>query len=227
MVPGRVKHYAGDGAIYADKMDALINGWRNVWKRDLPFYYVQIAPLLYHVTRTNYVVSPEAAPRLWEAQTATLRLPKTGMIVISDCVDDLNDIHPINKKPVGERLASWALAKDYGHNEIEVSGPMFRSVEFEGDKAILQFDHVGGGLVAKGDRPLDWFVIGDESGNLYPGNAVITGETVIVTNSNVLKPTVIHFAWDEAARANFFNKAGLPAIPFRTDNPFTKKELLK
>ena len=123
---GESNIYVGDGADYADKMVALVNGWRAAWHRELPFYYVQVAPLLYHTTRTNLVVSPEAAPRLWEAQAACLKLlPRTGMIVTTDLVDDLTDIHPRNKKDVGERLARWALAKNYGHNEIEVSGPSF------------------------------------------------------------------------------------------------------
>ena len=221
---GESNIYAGDGAIYADKMTALIHGWREAWQRELPFYYVQVAPLLYHVTRHSMVVSPEAEPRLWEAQTVCLRLPHTGMIVTTDLVDDLTNIHPRDKKSVGERLARWALAKDYGHSEIEVSGPLFRNMEVNADKAILHFDHIGGGLVSKGNGngPLDWFVIGGVDGELFPGTAMIEGDTVVVTSPRVLAPTVVHFGWDEAARPNFFNKTGLPAVPFRTDNPFTR-----
>ena len=181
---GESNVYCGDTAIYADKMTALINGWRGAWGRELPFYYVQVAPLYYHTTRHNMVVSPEAEPRLWEAQVACLRLPKTGMIVTTDLVDDLTDIHPRDKKSVGERLARWALANDYGRNDIEPSGPLFRSMDIKGDKAILHFDHLGGGLVAKGgsNGSLDWFVIGGADGELFPAAATIEGDTVVVSS---------------------------------------------
>jgi sialate O-acetylesterase len=218
---GESNIYAGDTTIYADKMTALINGWRDAWKRELPFYYVQIAPLLYHVTRSDKVVSPEAEPRFWEAQASCLRLPRTGMIVTTDLVDDLADIHPQRKKEVGEPLARWALAKDYGRTDIEVSGPMFRSMERNGGKVTLHFDHIGGGLVCKG-RVLDWFAIAGTDGEFFPAKAEIAGDTVVVTSPRVSAPAVVRFAWDEAARPNFFSKAGLPAMPFRTDNPFTQ-----
>jgi sialate O-acetylesterase len=218
---GESNIYAGGVSNYADKMTALINGWRGAWRHELPFYYVQVAPLLYHVTRTDYVVSPEVAPELWEAQTATLRLPRTGMVVTTDLVEDLTDIHPPEKRAVGERLARWALAGDYGRRDLEVSGPLFRRLEIQGARAILHFDHVGGGLVVKGDRPLNWFVIAGADGKFFPGKAAIEGSTVVVTSARVPAPRVVRFAWDEAARPNFFNSAGLPAVPFRTDNPFT------
>ena len=210
-----------DGSFYADKMAALINDWRSEWHQELPFYYVQLAPLLYHVARSDRVVSPEALPLVWEAQTATLRLPHTGMIVTTDLVDDLTDIHPRDKKDVGERLARWALADEYGRKDIEVSGPMFHSMDIQGDKAILHFDHIGGGLVSKDNKPLKWFDIAGADGTFYPAIATIDGDTVAVTSPKVSAPQVVHFAWDEAACANLFNKAGLPAVPFRTDNPFT------
>lgn len=220
---GESNIYAGDKEIYRDKMTTLINSWRKAWKRELPFYYVQIAPLLYHVTRSHYVVSPEATPQFWEAQEACLNLPRTGMVVTTDLVDDLNDIHPRNKKPVGERLALLALAKDYGQKDTVFSGPVFSKMVVKGDKAIIHFDHLGGGLMCKGNRPLNWFVIGGPNGELFPGIAMIEGETVIITSPKVKHPTIVRFAWDEAARPNFFNKAGLPAMPFRTDNPFRKE----
>lgn len=211
-----------DGVIYADKMTALVEGWRKDFKQNLSFYYVQVAPHLYHVARPSTNVSPEETPRLWEAQTASMRLPKTGMIVTTDLVDDLMDIHPRNKKDIGERLARWALAKDYGKSDIEVSGPLFRSMVIADGKARLSFDHLGGGLVAKDSKPLTWFVIAGRDGRFYPATAVIEGDQVVVSHPLVTEPTVVRFGWDEAAQPNFFNKAGLPASPFRTDNPFTR-----
>lgn len=209
-----------DGAIYADKMTALVQGWRNAFGRDLSFYYVQIAPHLYHVVRQATVVSPELEPLLWEAQTASLRLPKTGMVVTTDLVDDLMDIHPRNKKEVGERLARWALARDYGHSEIEVSGPLYHGMTVEGGKAMLSFDHLGGGLAASDGKPLSWFTIAGADGKFYPATAEVVGDRLAVSSPAVRAPAIVHFAWDEGAQPNFVNKAGLPASPFRTDNPF-------
>jgi sialate O-acetylesterase len=211
-----------DSPLYADKMTALVNCWRAAWGREASFYYVQIAPLLYHVIRSNQVVSPEAEPKLWEAQTASMRLPHTGMIVTTDLVDDLTDIHPRDKKDVGERLARWALADDYGRKEIEVSGPLFRSMEIQGNKAILHFDHVGGGLVSKDKKPLTWFDVAGPDKLFFPATAAIEGDSVVVTSPKVSSPAAVHFGWDEAACPNLFNQAGLPAVPFRTDNPFSQ-----
>jgi sialate O-acetylesterase len=209
-----------DGAIYADKMTALVEGWRKAFGQDLSFYYAQIAPHLYHVVRPATNVSPEAEPWLWEAQVASMRLPKTGMIVTTDLVDDLMDIHPRNKKDVGERFARWALAKDYGRSDIVVSGPIYRAMTVENGKAMLSFDYVGGGLATSDDKPLTWFTIAGADGQFYPATAEIVGDRLAVSSPAVPAPTVVHFAWDEGARPNFVNKAGLPASPFRTDNPF-------
>jgi sialate O-acetylesterase len=209
-----------DGARYFDKMTALIRGWREVWHREFAFYYVQVAPHLYHVVRPNTVVSPDATPRLWEAQTAAQSLPHTGMIVTTDLVDDLTDIHPRNKKDVGERLAVWALAKDYGQTSLEVSGPVFKQMESFDSHAILHFEHLGGGLASRDGKPLTWFTVAGADGRFYPATAQIEGDNVIVSSPHVSTPTVVHFAWDEAAQPNFINRAGLPAVPFRTDNPF-------
>lgn len=211
-----------DGARYFDKSLALVGGWRQVWKQDLAFYYVQIAPFLYHVSIPDRVSSPEAAPRLCEAQAAFQRIPHTGMIVTTDLAEDLFDIHPRNKKDVGERLARWALAKDYGQTAVEVSGPVFREMEVSGSSAILRFDHLGGGLASRDNKPLTWFTISGADGAFHPATAKIDGDTVVVTSPRVSTPKVVRFGWDEAARPNLINKAGLPAVPFRTDNPFRK-----
>jgi sialate O-acetylesterase len=218
---GESNVYVNDGSAYAPKMIALINGWRLAWHQELAFYYVQLPPLKYSTTRKQ-VKDAEQLPLLREAQAAALKLPHTGMIVTTDLADDLGNIHPVNKVPVGERLAAWALANDYGRKDIEVSGPMFQSMEIEGSKAILHFQHVGKGLVSKDGQPLNSFMIAGHDGKFYPANAEISGNTVVVTSPQVPNPSVVCFAWDEAAEPNFFNKDGLPAMPFRTDNPLTK-----
>ena len=212
---------ADDGARYCDKMLALVRGWRTLWQRDTAFYFVQVAPHLYHVVRPATVVSPEATPRLWEAQAAAARLlPHAGMIVTTDLVDDLMDIHPRNKKDVGERLARLALVNDYGHTGSETSGPVFRGLELAGPRAILHFDHGAAGLRSTDEKPLTWFTVAGADGVFFPAAATIEGDTVVVTSPRVSAPAVVHFAWDEAARPNFANTAGLPAEPFRTDDPF-------
>ncbi|MDF9834276.1 sialate O-acetylesterase [Ereboglobus sp. PH5-5] len=209
---------SGDGANYAQKMVALVQGWRAAWKSEMPFYYVQIAPFLYHVARNTQVASPEAAPILQEAQTRAMQLlPRTGMVVTTDLVDDLFDIHPRNKRDVGERLARWALAHDYARSDVVFSGPVFQSMEVKGQLAYLTFDHVHGGLITNDGKPPRWFVIAGDDGLFYPAKAVIEGGRVILSNPKVPAPKTVRFAWDEAAQPNLFNKAGLPAVPFRMD----------
>jgi sialate O-acetylesterase len=207
-----------DSDLYTDKMQALVQGWRHVWQREFSFYYVQIAPHLYHVVRSGQVASPEATPRHWEAQAAAQRIPRTGMIVTTDLVDDLMDIHPRNKKDVGERLARWALANDYARSGVEVSGPVFQRLEISGERAVLHFEHVDGGLVTKDGKAPTWFTVAGADGKFFPAIATIEGETVTVSSPRVSTPAVVHFAWDEAAQPNLMNKAGLPARPFRTDH---------
>jgi len=217
---GESNVYNQDGAIYAHKQEALIESWRKAWGSDLPFYFVQLPPLLYSVTRSQYVHSAEVEPIFWEAQSATLRLPHTGMVVTTD-VGDPTNIHTPHKKEVGERLALVAEAKVYGR-KVEYSGPVFRSMKIKGGRAILRFDHAAGGLISIDGKPLNWFTIASEGGKFLPAAATIHGDTVVVSNDDIKKPARVRFAWSEAATPNLFNKAGLPASPFRTDNPFTR-----
>jgi sialate O-acetylesterase len=217
-----------DGARYADKMEALVRGWRKAWgDPDLAFYYVQLAPHVYHIFRQRQVVSPEELPKVWEAQTASLRIPHTGMVVTTDLVDDLFDIHPRNKREVGERLARLALARAYGRKDVVDSGPVFRRMEIHDGRALVYFDAVAGGLVAKNSQPLSWFVIAGADGKFFPANAVIEDDHLVVSSARVPAPAVVRFAWDEAAQPNLFNQAGLPAVPFRTDNPFLAEQGVK
>jgi sialate O-acetylesterase len=215
---GESNVYNQDGAIYANKMAALINSWRADWGRNFSFYFVQLPPLLYSVTRSNYVHSADVLPIFWEAQTAIMRLPNTGMIVTTD-IGDPRNIHPPRKKEVGERLALWALARDYGRKDIEPSGPLYRSMKVERNKVVLRFDHVGSGLFSNDGRPLTWFTVAGADGKFVVADGRIHGKSIIVSSPQVSRPTAVRFAWSEAASPNFFNKNGLPAVPFRTDNP--------
>lgn len=200
-----------DGLLYRDRMEALITGWRQVWGQGaFPFYYVQIAPL-------GSLYTGEQLPRLWEAQTAALSIPNTGMAVTVD-IGDLKDIHPRNKVDVGKRLALWALAKTYGRTDVMYSGPLYKSMGVEGDKIRLRFDHVDGGLAARDEQPLTWFEIAGADRKFVSATATVDGETIVVRSDEVPAPVAVRFAWDQKAQPNLSNKAGLPASPFRTDD---------
>ena len=200
----------GEGMLYAEKMKALVSGWRDLWQQpELPFYYVQLAPY-------TYGGDPERLAGIWEAQTAALSIPNTGMAVTVD-IGNIKDIHPTNKQDVGKRLALWALAKTYGKSDLVYSGPLFKSVKFEGSKARVQFDHVGGGLVARDGQPLTWFQIAGQDGKFVDATATIDGDTVVVSSPEVKEPAAVRYAWHQTAEPNLSNRQGLPASPFRTD----------
>jgi sialate O-acetylesterase len=201
----------GEGMLYLEKMKALIAGWRDVWQMpDMPFYYVQLAPFIYKGA------NPENLARIWEAQTAALKIPNTGMAVLTD-IGNTTDIHPKNKQEVGRRLALWALAKTYGKAGIAFSGPLYKDAKFNGGKATLTFDH-GAGLKSKDGQPLTHFLIAGEDKAFVPAKAEIAGDTIVVSAEGVTKATAVRFGWSHDAEPNLFNGAGLPASPFRTDD---------
>ncbi len=199
----------GEGMLYFEKKKALINGWRSIWNNpEMPFYFVQLAPY-------TYGGDPTRLAEIWEAQTKTLTVPHTGMAVTVD-IGNVKDIHPRNKQDVGKRLALWALAKDYGKTDLVYSGPLYKSMEVDGDKIRLHFEHVGDGLVARDDKPLSHFQIAGEDGMFVDATASIDGGTVVVSAASVSQPKHVRFAWHQLAEPNLSNKNGLPASPFRT-----------
>ena len=137
------------------------------------------------------------------------------MVVITD-IGNLENVHPKNKQDVGKRLALWALAKEYGYEDIVCSGPIYRSMKIEENKIKLFFDYIADGLVAK-DNQLKEFTIAGEDRKFYPAKAEIDGGTIVVSSDEVKKPIAVRFAWRNTCQPNFFNSAGLPASPFRTD----------
>lgn len=155
-------------------------------------------------------------PRIWEAQSQSLKIPNTGMAVTTDIAGDVRDIHPPNKQDVGRRLALWALAKTYGRPGLVYSGPLFRSMTVEGGKAILAFDHAAG-LKSRDGAPLTEFQAAGEDRKFLPARAVIDGEKVVVSADGVARPAAVRFGWRNTAVPNLCNGAGLPASPFRTD----------
>jgi sialate O-acetylesterase len=211
----------GDTTIYTDRTVAMVKGWETVFKqKDLPFYFVQIAPFPYVKAfgKRNKNLTEESLPRFWDAQTACLKeLPNSGMVVVTDITGNVNDIHPRNKIDVGHRLARWALAKNYGKTRLVYSGPLYKSMTVKGDKIILEFDHVGGGLKSLDGKPLSHFTIAGADKKFVPAKAMVRGKTIIVGAAGIKAPAAARFAWHEIAVGNLGNKEGLPASPFRTD----------
>ncbi len=205
-----------DGMLYEKKMEALIGGWRKVWgEGDFPFYFVQLAPFRYKDWPSKDVTET-SLPKLWEAQVASLAIPNTGMAVTTD-IGDLNDIHPKNKQDVGKRLALWALAKTYGRSDLVYCGPLYESMSVEGNKIRINFKYVGGGLVSRDGKELNWFEIAGADKKFVKAQARIDGDTVLVWSDEVAEPAAVRFGWNQEATPNLMNKEGLPASPFRTD----------
>jgi sialate O-acetylesterase len=196
---------------YRTLFPAMINDWRAKWGQgDFPFYFVQIAPY-------NYGAPEESASaELREAQFMALGTKNTGMAITSD-IGNVDDIHPTNKLDVGKRLALWALAKDYGHADLVYSGPLYKSMEIEGDKIRIHFDHVGSGLVAKNGTLTDFLIAGEDQ-KFIAAKAIIDGETILVSSEGLSAPAAVRFGWANSTEPNLFNSEGLPATTFRTDD---------
>ncbi|MCF7958113.1 MAG: sialate O-acetylesterase [Phycisphaerae bacterium] len=202
----------GEGMMYLEKTRALLAGWREVWGQgDLPYYFVQLAPY-------NYGGDPYRLPEIWEAQTAALKIPNTGMAVTTD-ISNLKDIHPRNKQDVGKRLALWALARTYNKKNLVYSGPMYKAMTIEAATIRVRFDHLGSGLASRDDKPLDRFEIAGADNKFVDAQAVIDGDSVIVSSDQVKEPKSVRFGWHQLAEPNLMNKEGLPASPFRTSKP--------
>lgn len=201
----------GEGMLYFEKKKALIGGWRTLWGQGaFPFLFVQLAPYNYGPARA------EALPGIWEAQTATLSIPNTGMAVTTD-ISTLSNIHPPDKQEVGRRLALWALAKTYGKPVKSHASPLYDSLKIEGGKARIAFKNAEGGLKSRDGQPLNWFTIAGADKQFVAAQAEISGNSVVVSAPGVAKPVAVRFGWNQLAEPNLANAAGLPASPFRTD----------
>ncbi len=205
---------AGRAHEYRTLYPTMIKDWRKRWDTELPFIGVQLAPFGNGKNNSNGVTYAE----LRDAQLlATKVLPKVGVAVITDAGDEV-DIHPQQKRPVGERLALSARALAYGE-KVTFNGPQYKTAAFNGPMATITFDSIGGGLMAK-DGDLTGFAAAGADGVFHPAKAVINGDQVVVTSDKVEKVTAVRFGWVNFAKPtlNLFNKAGLPASPFRTDD---------
>lgn len=198
----------GEGMMYAEKMKALIGGWRTVFNNpDLGFYYVQLAPF-------NYGNNPQALAEIWEAQAAVEKeLSKTGMAVIND-IGNLKDIHPDKKSIVGNRLALLALNRTYGKTDIAAASPEVDKMDIEGDTVILSFKNAKELKTRDGKTP-DWFEIAGGDGIYVKADAEISGTTIRLKSSGVSNPYAVRFAWDHLAEPNVQNEVGLQLGAFR------------
>ena len=203
---------AGRAYQYRTLFQTMIKDWRTRWNDDFAFHFVQLA---------NFMQPPKepeqsAWAELREAQNMALTLPNTGRAVIID-IGEAADIHPKNKQDVGKRLAFSAEATVYGQ-KAEYDGPRYKSFKVEGNAIRLSFDHVGGGLVAKGGGALKQFAICGEDKKFVWADAKIDGETVVVSSDKVATPVAVRYAWaNNPEGCNLYNKEELPASPFRTD----------
>ncbi|MGZ0172292.1 MAG: sialate O-acetylesterase [Planctomycetales bacterium] len=218
-----------EGVSYFHKMQALINGWRKVWGQgDFPlyFYFVQLADFQ---QPNDNPAGGDGWARLREAQLQSLTIPHTGMAVITD-IGAANDIHPRNKQDVGHRLALWAL-RDVAKKDVVPSGPLFKEIKVEGSAIRVHFEHAANGLIVglrkKGLEPtaevkdgtLKRFAIAGEDKQWHWADAKIDGDTVVVSSKEVPKPVAVRYGFTmNPEGANLYNKEGLPASPFRSDD---------
>ncbi|MDQ6903101.1 MAG: sialate O-acetylesterase [Bacteroidota bacterium] len=198
-----------NASTYQLLFSTMINSWRKAWDKNFPFYFVQIAPY------SGYGNISGALLR--EAQTKTLMVPNTGMVVITDLVSDVKNIHPRDKKDVGERLANLALSHTYGKPGFPNQYPIYRSMDVEKGKVKISFDDAEPGLMSKGNSLTDFYIAGADK-VFQPANAKIVGNNVIVWNNDVKNPIVVRFGFTNDAIPNLFSKNGLPVNIFRTDD---------
>ena len=200
--------------IYKEMFSLMIKDWRTRWGSDFPFYFVQLANFKKATVQPG-LDSDWAITQ--NQQRLTLELGGTGMATIND-VGAANDIHPRDKKTVGNRLALWALANEYRKNVV-VSGPLFKSHSIADGKVSVEFDHVGGGLKSRDGKPLQRFELAGDDKKWHWATAKIEGANVVVSCPEVPKPVAIRYAWAANPEgANLVNEEGLPASLFRTDD---------
>lgn len=210
----RNAHTVEDAMLYRELLENLVVQWRKDFGAELPFYAVQLVnyrkPQVNPVEDTGWAFIRESFLKFHQ------EVPNVGIAVGID-VGEEKDIHPKNKQAIGYRLAQQALAKTYG-KEVVAGGPIYTSMKKEGEKIILSFDDLGSGLMEKGGA-LKTFAIAGSDATFVAATAVIEGNTVVVSSDKVAEPAAVRYAWaDNPVGCNLYNKEGLPASPFRTDD---------
>jgi len=198
----------GTNSSYRQLLTTMIDAWRQAWNKAFPFYYVQIAPYKYG--------NENIAALLREAQTKAMQHPNTGMVVITDLVDSVTNIHPSQKHDVGYRLAGWALAETYHRTGIYYKSPQFKAAEKKGDKLVLSFDNLPTTLVARG-KPITGFYVSGAQQAWYPAEASIEKDKVIIKSKAVMDPVFVRYGFSNTLIGNVFSAEGLPLCPFRSD----------
>jgi sialate O-acetylesterase len=196
-------------ATYQKLMKSMIESWRADFGKQFSFYFVQIAPYKYGRQCEGVLIR--------EQQSRMLSIPGTGMVVISDAVGNVEDIHPKLKKPVGDRLANMALAIDYKRPLLGYQSPVYKSMQVEKGKVRISFDYAQIGLISQGGDPKQFMIAGEDR-KFFPAVAKIDGGTVVVSAKEVKNPVAVRFSWDNTSIPNLFNKEGLPVSSFRTDD---------
>jgi sialate O-acetylesterase len=201
---------------YAQLLPGLIADWRSKWQQgNLPFLFVQLP----NFNEAEYLPGDSKWAEFREAQMKALSTPNTDMAVTID-VGEWNDIHPVNKKPVGDRLVLLAQKLAYGDTKLVASGPLYQSAKIDGNKMIISFTNTGSGLVTKGGT-LQYFAIAGANKQFVWAKASIEGNKIMVWSDDIQQPMYVRYAWAENPEgANLYNLEDLPAAPFRTDtNP--------
>jgi sialate O-acetylesterase len=200
---------------YTRLLPALISDWRKLWQRPLmPFIYVQLPNFM----EANYLPSESQWALLREAQLKTLSVPNTAMAVAID-LGEWNDIHPDNKKDVGTRLALAARKLAYAEPDLAGWGPLYSRFQIQGNRIEIEFTGMGSGLISNDNEPLQQFAVAGADKRFRWAQAIIRGNKVVVWNDSITDPQFVRYAWaDNPEGANLYNKEGLPASPFRTDD---------
>lgn len=204
-------------SIYRQLMEALIKDWRQRWgEGNFPFIYVQLANIGKTYDSLPAMGGSEAIKR--EAQLQNLSIPNTAMVVAIDNADsnDMNNVHPKNKQEIGRRLTLAAEAIAY-NEKITYSGPLYDRMKIEGNKIRLYFKYIDGGLIAKDNKLIGFSIAGADKKFVW-ANATIDGNTVIVSSPEINKPVAVDYGWGRNPPTSLYNKANLPASPFRTDS---------
>jgi len=196
--------------IYAKLMKTLIDNWRSDFKKDFPFYFVQIAPYNYGENGTSEFVREQQ-------ELFSKSVTNTGMVVVSDLVDNIKDIHPKDKLNVGKRLANYALAETYKQNVGAYKSPSFKSMQVEKGKVILNFNDVLTGMKCTGKTSEKFLIAGDDK-KFVQAEAKIEGTTIVLSSKMVKNPVAARFCFDDTSMPDIFSNEGLPLAPFRTDN---------
>lgn len=196
-------------ATYQKLLTTMIDSWRTTFKKDIPFFYVQIAP--YNYGDSNNV----NGALLQEAQTKVMTHPNVGMAVITDLVDSVTDIHPSRKKEVGYRLANWALSQTYKQSGLAYKSPLIKGAEKKSGKVELSFNEASEGFRFQG-KNVEGFTLSDATGKWITANAKIQGNKIVVWNKKVKDPVEVRYAFSNTLIGNVFSSEGLPLTPFRT-----------